>query len=241
MNMNQELELAPAVSSEGDAAAAFGQMAAKLSLLEAAITGLAAQRNAIDIPDYSETLGEIASDVGDATEALEKLATSPLLALTPEQVARQISQAGKEVREADHVALTRAQAAMDGWARSIGAALASARGAQAQRQQLIRAGGIGMLVGAMVWAILPGPIARALPYNWHLPERMAARTLGGNMWSGGERLLQAADADRWQAVFIGSQIMRDNHEKIEECRKAKAASNDKARCVIRVNPDGTGH
>jgi hypothetical protein len=239
MNMNQELELAPMVSSEGDAAAAFGHLAARLSLLEAAITGLAAQRGAIDIPDYSETLGEIASDVEEAAEALEKLASSPMLVLTPDQVARQIGQSGKEVRAADHGALTQAQTAMDGWARSIGAALASARGAQAQRQQLIRAGGIGMLVGAMVWAILPGPIARALPYNWHLPERMAARTLGGNMWSGGEQLLQAADPARWQDVLTGSQIMQDNREKIEECRKAKSGANDKARCLIRVNPVGT--
>jgi Family of unknown function (DUF6118) len=239
MNMNQELELAPTVSSEGDAAAAFGQMAARLALLEAAITGLAAQRSAIDIPDYSETLGEIASDVEDAAEALEKLAASPLLALTPEQVARQISQAGKEVREADHGALDRAQAAMDGWARNIGAALAAARAAQAQRQQLFRAGAVGMLAGAMVWAILPGPIARVLPTSWHLSERMAARTLGGNMWSGGERLLQAADPNRWQDVLTGSQIMHDNQQQIEDCRKARAA-NDKARCLIRVNPDGTG-
>jgi len=238
--MNQELELAPTVSSEGDAAAAFGHMAARLALLEAAITGLAAQRSAIDIPDYSETLGEIASDVGDAAEALEKLATSPMLALTPDQVARQIGQAGKEVREADHGALDRAQVAMDGWARNIGAALAAARAAQAQRQQLIRAGAVGMLMGAMVWAILPGPIARALPTSWHLPERMAARTLDGNMWSGGERLLQAADLARWQDVLTGSRIMHDNREKIEECRKTKAASNDKVRCLIRVNPDGTG-
>ena len=238
--MNQELELAPIVNSEGDAAAAFGHMAARLALLEAAITGLAAQQSAIDIPDYSETLGEIATDVEDAAEALEKLAASPLLALTPEQVARQISQAGKEVREADHVALTRAQTAMDGWARSIGGALALARTAEAQRQQLIRAGSVGMLVGAMVWAILPGPIARALPTSWHLSERMAARTLGGNMWSGGERLLQTADPDRWGDVLTGSRIMHDNRKKIVECLKSKAA-NDKARCLIRVNPTETAN
>lgn len=239
--MNQELELAPAVSSEGDAAAAFEQMAAKLSLLEAAITGLAAKRSAIDVPDYSETLGEIASDVEDADEALKKLATSPLLALTPEQVAYQISQAGKEVREADHGALAKAQAAMDGWAQNIGAALASARAAQAQRQQLVRAGGIGMLAGALLWAILPGPIAHALPASWHLPERMAARTLDGSMWSGGERLLQAADPARWQDVLTGNRIMHDNHEKIEECQKANGASDGRARCLIRVNSDGAGH
>jgi len=238
--MNQELELAPMVSSEGDAAAAFGQMAAKLSLLEAAITGLAAQRSASDIPDYSETLGEIASDVEEAAEALEKLASSPMLVLTLEQVAHQISQAGKEVREADHSALTRAQAAMDGWARNIGAALASARAAQAQRQQLIRAGGVGMLVGILLWAILPGPIARALPDSWDLPERIAARTLGGNMWSGGERLLQAGDPARWQDVLTGSLIMHDNRGKIEECRKAKAVAGNTARCLIRVNTEETG-
>jgi hypothetical protein len=93
----------------------------------------------------------------------------------------------------------------------------------------------------MVWAILPGPIARALPTSWHLPERMATRTLGGNMWSGGERLLQVADSARWQDILTGSRIMQDNQEKIEECRKATAASNNKARCLIRVNPTETAH
>jgi Family of unknown function (DUF6118) len=95
-------------------------------------------------------------------------------------------------------------------------------------------------VGAMVWAILPGPIARALPDSWQLPERMAARTLDGNMWSGGERLLQVADPARWQDVLTGSRIMHDNQEKIEECQKTKAVAGNKARCLIRVNPDGTG-
>ena len=70
--------------------------------------------------------------------------------------------------------------------------------------------------------------------------RMAARTLGGNMWSGEEQLLQAADPDRWQDVLTGSQIMHDNREKIGECRKAKSGANEKARCSIRVNPDRTG-
>lgn len=79
-----------------------------------------------------------------------------------------------------------------------------------------------MLAGALLWAILPGPIARALPDSWHLPERMAARTLGGNMWNGGERLLQAAAPARWQDVPTGNRIMHDNWEKIEECRKARA-------------------
>ena len=70
--------------------------------------------------------------------------------------------------------------------------------------------------------------------------RMAARMLGGNMWSGGERLLQAADPARWQDVLTGSQIMHDNREKIEECRKAKAVTGNSARCLIRVNPEETG-
>ena len=175
----------------------------------------------IDIPDYSETLGEIASNVEDAAEALEKLASSPMLVLTPEQVALQISQAGKDVRAADHGALTRAQTAMDG-----GRGVSVRRWRRRAPPRPSASSLSGRAVSECWWAQWPGrycpaPLPR-ITESWHLSERMAARTLGGNMWNGGERLLQAADPDRWQDVLTGSQIMHDNREKIGECRKAKS-------------------
>ncbi len=45
------------------------------------------------------------------------------------------------------------------------------------RQRVWSAAG-GAVAGMLVWAVLPGIVARALPGSWHVPEWMAARTLG---------------------------------------------------------------
>ena len=73
-------------SAEG-ALAFVPPQTARLALLEAAISGFAAERNAIHIPDYTETLGELASDLAYFGEAVASMQDSPALKLTPEQFA----------------------------------------------------------------------------------------------------------------------------------------------------------
>ena len=51
-----------------DAAEAFEAMRGELALLRRAVEGLAAERGAIDVPDYTETLGRMQQGV-DATAA----------------------------------------------------------------------------------------------------------------------------------------------------------------------------
>jgi len=34
------------------------------------------------------------------------------------------------------------------------------------------------LFGILLWSFLPGFVARSLPESWHVPQWMAARTLG---------------------------------------------------------------
>ena len=38
-------------------------------------------------------------------------------------------------------------------------------------------------------AILPGAVARSLPASWHVPEWMAARTIGMHQRAAGERMI----------------------------------------------------
>ena len=236
--MENDIALQPA-ANEDQAAMAFERMTARLALLEAAISGLAAERNAIHIPDYTETLGELAADLADFGEAVTSMQDSPALKLTPGQFAQSIAQAGKEAREADRREIAQAKAAMDGWVSRIAKAYASAREAGEQRRHLCRVAGASLAAGMVIWAVIPGPILRALPESWHLPEHVAARMLGTDMWQGGERLLAAANPDGWDNVLIGNHIMRDNRATIEACRKAANHSGKKMRCTVVIAPENS--
>jgi len=41
-------------------------------------------------------------------------------------------------------------------------------------------------------AILPGAVARSLPERWHVPEWMAARTMGLHQREAGKRMIATA-------------------------------------------------
>jgi hypothetical protein len=87
----------PALASETDTATqAFARLAGKVDLLEAAIAGLAAKREAA--PDYSETLGEIAA----------------LLDKMHDAMAEQIAAAGKKARAEDGAVIQQARERIDG-------------------------------------------------------------------------------------------------------------------------------
>lgn len=49
--------------------------------------------------------------------------------------------------------------------------------ADRQNRWLLGTGIVGALAGMLLWSVLPGEIARALPVAWQVPERMAARIL----------------------------------------------------------------
>ncbi|HEY2660086.1 MAG TPA: hypothetical protein VGI79_10215 [Caulobacteraceae bacterium] len=113
-------------------------------MLSAAITGLATERGAA--PDYSESLGEIASDVARTAEGVGKLASSPALALSPAELARQIALAGTEVRLKDQVAL---QAALRRAAGDLRGWVDTARLASVQNWRLVQVGLATLVGGAL--------------------------------------------------------------------------------------------
>ncbi|WP_394762187.1 DUF6118 family protein [Phenylobacterium sp.] len=71
------------------------------------------------------------------------------------------------------------------------------RALDAQRRALLYAVAGGLIAGVVLYAGLAGPIARALPASWRVPERMAAATLGQDRWDAGARLMQDASPQGW--------------------------------------------
>src|SRR3546814_4420576 len=65
--------------------------------------------------------------------------------------------------------------------------------ADKQNRWLLGTGIAGLFGGSLLWSAVPGIVARALPASWHVPERIAARTLRLDIRDAGKRLIVVAD------------------------------------------------
>lgn len=75
----------------------------------------------------------------------------------------------------------------------IDAMIARSRTVAEQDRELARNRIAFAVAGMVLFAILPGAIARSLPVSWAVPERMAARMLGTDMSNAGQNMMAKAD------------------------------------------------
>ncbi|MCT2399613.1 DUF6118 family protein [Novosphingobium mangrovi (ex Huang et al. 2023)] len=226
----------PMPSPEIDPAVrAFTRLGEKVDLLEAAIAGLAARRDAA--PDYSETLGKIEAQLGRMREAINTLGRRPAIELTPYEMARQISEAGAKARAEDGIAIAQARGRMDGAAGQMERLVGVVATAREQRRRFAWAAGGGLLAGMLLWSFLPGVILRTLPQGWHMPEAMAAHIIGEpTLWEAGSRLMQADSPRAWNALAEAVNVLRDNDEALGKCQAAANKVHNSVRCTFNVEP-----
>lgn len=224
-------------SPEADPAVrAFTRLGEKVDLLEAAIAGFAAKRDAA--PDYSETLGKIEAQLGRMREAINALARRPAMKLTPDEMARQISVAGAKARAEDSLAISQARGRIDGAASDMERLAGMVATAREQRRRLVWAAGSGMLAGMLLWSVLPGVILRALPQGWHMPEAMAAHIVGEpTLWEAGSRLMRADSPQAWRALTKAADLLRKNRETFENCQAAMKKARNSVHCTFIVALD----
>jgi len=187
----------PESAPADDITEAFEALRGEVSLTRRAVEGLTAARERV--PDYSATLGQIAEAMKRTAEGIDRVERSPAVRLSPTELADEIRKASTEARAEDHALLRETR---DALTRSIGRVDGIVeRGQAADRQvrRLIWTGAGGALGGVLLMGILPGAIARSLPASWHVPEWMAARTIGLDQRAAGERMIATSpekpDAD----------------------------------------------
>jgi hypothetical protein len=163
-------------TSQPDPAQAFEAVRRELSLLHSAVAGLAAERE--KIPDYSETLGAMAHAVGETNRRLATIEKSPAISLSPVELAKEIGVAAETVRIEDRRMLDTARGALDQALGRIDGMIKRGRATDRQAERERWHAAVGLLIGILIWAVLPGAVARSLPASWHVPEWMAARTMG---------------------------------------------------------------
>ena len=137
-----------------DAAEAFEAMRGELALLRRAVEGLAAERGAIDVPDYTETLGRMQKGVDATADRIavinDVIARSPALAMTPEQMAQRIAAAGNAARREDQVALATGRKGLEDVTRQLHGLVASARHAGEQNRRLAWSAIGGVAIGMVL-------------------------------------------------------------------------------------------
>lgn len=159
-----------------DPSQAFEDLRQEIALLHTAIQGLTAARE--KIPDYNPTLGAITKQLATMTQDLEGIAQAPAMKLTPTVLVRELAKAATDVRADDKRQMDEAQATLHQSIGRLDGIVLQAQATQHQRKREMRIGVAAFLAGILLWSFLPGMIARSLPASWHVPEWMAARTLG---------------------------------------------------------------
>lgn len=177
---------------EPSATEAFEQLRSEVALLRRAIEGLAAATVEAAAPDYSPTLAGLRKAIDGLGARIETLAANP--PMTAAQMAAGIAAAGTQGRTEGQRDLAQARTALEKGVRDVVLAAGAIRAARVHRRRLIQASLGGAALGIGAWIALSGPIARALPHVWHVPERMAAATLGLQKWPAGNRWV--ADCNR---------------------------------------------
>ncbi|WP_242154425.1 DUF6118 family protein [Sphingomonas sp. BAUL-RG-20F-R05-02] len=221
---------------EDGAVRAFAELTREVSLLRAAITGLTAARDAIDIPDYEPTLARTERLLTELTRRIDAMGKSPAMMLTPEEMGQRLNAAVTDVaRELRHQI-----GATDTMLRNVAGSLSDRLGAARRRDEqnrlLLWTGLGGLVLGVLLYAMMAGPIARLAPSGWLWPERMAARIVDERTpWEAGKHLMRRASPASWDAIVSAANLAKDNREMIDKCRAAAAKVKSRTvRCTIKA-------
>ena len=220
-----------------EAALAFARLEGEMAMMRRAVQQLATERADIDIPDYTVTLGQMAGRLDTMSKSLTSIGERPAIKLTPEAIADQIKGASAHIQRENYDLCKQASTGLDNATGQLNAIVGNVRTDAEQKRQVWHYARAGLLAGILLWSILPGTVARAMPDSWHWPERMAGRLLGeSSRWNAGSRMMQSADPQAWHVLVTAADLQRDNRDKIEDCRKRANSSKQSVSCTIKFPP-----
>ena len=212
---------------EDAAAEAFEALRAEVTQLRAGVEGLSAAIHGQASVDYAPTLGAIA-------KSLTAIETHPALQIAPETFAYRLREAMELSTQQGRRELGNAVQRVVTAGADLERLATGWRTGREQVRQIAIMTAVGAVAGVIVWVCFSGPIARALPAGWSVPERMAAATLRLDRWEAGGWLMQSASPLGWARLAAASDLERANRAKLAACRAAFARSGRPQTCPITV-------
>ena len=224
-----------AVQESDPATEAFARLEGEMAMVRHTVQNMARERSDIVIPDYTATLGQMADQLAKVSKTLSTIGSKPAIELTPEDIAVQIKRASHDMLRDSSDLFRQGRKDLDLATGRLGAIVGRVRTEAEQKRQTWRFAVLGLAAGILLWSILPGTIARAMPESWHWPEWMAERALGdSSRWNAGSRMMQSADPLAWHVLVAAADMQRDNRDKIEDCRKRANSIGKNVSCTLEI-------
>ncbi|GAA4770853.1 hypothetical protein GCM10023219_16980 [Stakelama sediminis] len=207
----------------------------RIALMVRAVEHMAAERLNIEIPDYNPTLEKANAHLAAIHKRMKAIEDAPALDMTPEDIGARIAAAAHKAREADRASVQQVRQSQADAVQALHQIIGNARTREQQREHLWWSIGGGALAGCLLWSVLPGMIARAMPEDWRWPERIARRTIGEpSLWDAGSRMMRADNPESWRAIVDAAEMRRQNREAIDACEKGAAKAKRSVKCIIKV-------
>ncbi len=233
-------EPAPEPIGEPDEATqAFARLEGELAMMRRAVQHLAAERADIVIPDYTATLGQMAGQLEQVSESLTAIGGKPAITLTPEDIAVQIKRASHDMQRDTSDLFRQGRKDFDSVTAQLSAMVGRVRTEGEQKRQTWRFAGVGVLIGILLWSILPGTIARAMPESWHWPEWMARKAVDEpTIVEAGIRLIRSRNPQAWEELATAQRILNANRDAFERCAEKARKAEGSVNCSIQIDqPD----
>ena len=223
------------ILDEDSAEIAFAALGLKVDGLSVQLARLEklCRRQAVD---YAPTLAKVSEDIWKLKEATAALGTSPALKLSNEQFRQDAEHVRARTRADMERDLQATRAELQSAAREVRSSLESARTKRKQDWRLVQVGAACWLGGTIMWVCLSGPLARAMPSAWALPEKMAAATLGADRWMAGQRMMASAKPADWQGLKQGAALVQNNLAALAACAIQAEKASKSVRCSVKVLP-----
>ena len=231
-----EPELEAAKESD-PATEAFARLEGEMAMVRHTVQNMARERADIVIPDYNSTLAQMADQLAQVSKTLSIIGNKPAIELTPEDIAVQIKRASLDMLRDSSDLFRHGRKDLDNATGRLAAIVGRVRAQDEQTRQTWRFAGMGVLAGILLWSILPGTIARAMPESWHWPERMARKAVGEpTIVDAGIRLIRSQNPDAWEGLAEAQRILSANREELDRCTEKARKEEIPVNCSITTLP-----
>jgi hypothetical protein len=226
-----------AVTESDPATEAFARLEGEMAMVRHTVQNMARQRADIVIPDYTSTLGHMADQLEQVSKRLSTIGSKPAIELTPEDIAVQIKRASLDMLRDASDLFRHGRKDLDLATGRLAAIVGRVRTEAEQKRQTWRFAGVGLAAGILLWSILPGTIARAMPKSWHWPESMARKAVGEpTIVEAGIRLIRSQNPEAWQELAAAQAILSENREALDRCMESAQKTERTVSCAIQINP-----
>lgn len=214
------------------AAAAFEQLRAEVTLLRRSIEGLTAAQGRKPV-DYSPTLGKLSKSLSAIQAQLAGLEEPNAIITQIDEFARLAIRTSTQSLATPLAELREDRAAFRQWSSMIAEHQARRVENRSWWNRLAIAASTGFFVGMLSWGLLLGPVARALPASWEVPEALAAATLRRSKGEAALRLMQVADPLQHRRLVVLRGLPESAIEPLRKCIERMGASKASVRCDFR--------